>query len=338
MTQISTNYQNNIQRNSSSVQGNDNQKEDTKKDAQGNNVSGDSVYGGSLNLAQDAVAQKKAQAGKQALKRIMDQFSGENKVDQEITSRENHLQELDSELKENQAQVRDITAQKSDLMQEYEVDPDSQEQQDLGLLEKRQEIQNGRSHELLTEDESARLKEIDAAGVTEYQGRILELDDRQDAFEDKIDDANKSRAEDNGVLEGIHKSRLKQHDMVDANKDAQTILDNASQEVTGMLIGQAVDAQDQKLDDIEEAAKKKKEEQDKQEEINAKNSQNNQNTQNTQDANSISHSTSDAVSTKQSNVSQNMQQEILQAKADQMVAEKKMTQEDIKGIVCDEVI
>ena len=335
MTQISTNYQNNIQRNNSSVQGNDNQKEDTKKDAQGNNVSGDSVYGGSLNLAQDAIAEKKAQAGKQALKRIMDQFSGENKVDQEITSRKDHLQELDGELKENQAQVRDITNQKSDLMQEYEVDPESQEQQDLGLLEKRQDIQNGRSQEHLTEDESARLKEIDAVGVTEYQGRILELDDQQDAFEDKIDDANKSRAEDIGVLKGIHKSRLKQHDMVDAGKDAQAILDNASQEVTGMLIEQAVDTQDQKLDDIEEAAKKKKEEQEKQEETKT---QNTQKAQNTQNANSADNNTSDTASTVQATVSKENQQDILQAKADQMVAEKKMTQEDIKGIVCDEII
>jgi hypothetical protein len=37
-------------------------------------------------------------------------------------------------------------------------------------------------------------------------------------------------------------------------------------------------------------------------------------------------------------VNKDVQQEILQAKADQMVAEKKMTKEDIKGIACDEKV
>lgn len=336
MTQISTDYTNNTQKSSIVVQGKDKPKEDVKKDGKTSNTSGESIYGGSLNLAQDAIAEKKAQAGKQALKRIMDQFSGEDKVDREIAKRMDHIQELEGDLLENQGQVRDIENTKSDLMQEYKVDPDSQEQQDLGLLEKKQEIDKKRFRGHLTDDETARLKEIDAAGgPTEYQSRMLELNDRQDAFQDRIDEANKSRAEDNGVLYGIHKSRLKQHDMVDANKDAQAILDNANKEVTGMLIGQAVDAQDKQMDDIQEAAKKKKEEKEKQEETKTQNTQNTQDSKNTDSAN---HTTSDTANVRQTTVNKDVQQEILQAKADQMVAEKKMTKEDIKGIACDEKV
>lgn len=363
MTPISTNYANNTQKSSGSavVQGNDaqkaNGKKDIKKDAKGNNVSGDSVYGGSLNLDQDIIGEKKAQAGKQALKRIMDQFSGENKVDQELASRESHIQDMENEMLDNQGQVRDIESAKSDLMQEYKVDPDSQEQQDLGLLEKRQDILKGRSRQTLTDEETARLKEIDAAGgPNEYQSRELELDDREAAFKDRIADADKNRAEDTGVVKGIHKARLKLHEMVNADKDAQQILDNASKEITGMLMKQAVDTQDKQMDDIKEAAKKKKEEKEKQDETktqntqntnntnntnNTQNTSNTQNTNNTQNANSTNatnHAVSDTATAKQVTVNKDVQQEILQAKADQMIAEKKMTQEDIKGIACDEKV
>lgn len=340
MTQIIANYSNNTQKSSVAVQGKDNQKtnttKDTKKDAKGNNVSGESVYGGSLNLAQDAVAEKKAQAGKMALKRIMDQFSGEDKVDREITKRAEHIQEMESDIAENQGQVRDIENAKSDLMQEYKVDPEGQEQQDVELLEKRQDIVKGRYRGKLTEQETARLGEIDAAGgPTEYQSRVLELDDRQAAFQDRIDSAENSRAEDNGVLKGIHKARLRLHEMVDASKDAQEILDNASKEIAGMLISQAVDEQDKQMDDIKDAAKKKKEEKEKQEEIKTQNKQNTQDTQNTDTGN---HTQTNDSGVKQAAANKDVQQEILQAKADQMVAEKKMTQEDVKGLACDEKV
>lgn len=351
MTPISTNYSDNTQKSSGSalVKGSNaqktNEKKDAKKDQKGNDVSGESVYGGSLNLEQDAIADKKAKAGKQALKRIMDQFTGENKVDSELAKRADHIQEMESDIAENQGQVRDIENAKSDLMQEYKVDPESQEQQDVELLEKRQDIEKGRYHGKLTEEESTRLEAIDAAGgPTEYQSRVLELDDRQSAFQDRIDNAEKNRAEDNGVIKGIHKARLEVHDMVDASKDAQQILENASKEIAGMLINQAVDEQDKQMDDIKDAAKKKKEEKEKQDETKTQNSQNTNNTNNTQNTqnstgtDSTNHATSDTANTKQATVNKDVQQEILQAKADQLVAEKKMTQEDVKGLACDEKV
>lgn len=286
----------------------------------GDNKAGNSVYGGDLNLSQDLIAQKQALAGKQAIKQIMDVFSGEQKVDDELEGRKDHVRELESEIKENQDMIRDIQDRKSALMEQYGVKADSEEESDLNLLKRRADMFSGKPGEPFSKEEWNRLQEIDANGRTDYLSQAMELYKQQNHFNSKIEDAKKSRAEDNAVIRGIHKARLKQHDMVDAEKAAQTILEDAGKEVVGMMMDQAVETQDQKMDDIQKEAEERKEDQQETEEKTGKT-----------DQTKVEHSTSAAVKT-------DVQKDILQAKADQMVAEKKITEEDIKGIVCDQSI
>ena len=69
------------------------------------------------------------------------------------------------------------------MKEQCNVADDSKEQQDLNLLEKRQEYRRGVG-EKLTRDEWKKLNEIDKQPLTEYQKRALEI--HAQAVEEKV--------------------------------------------------------------------------------------------------------------------------------------------------------
>ena len=79
----------------------DDKKQDKKNDSKVKKAAG-------LNLNQtDLIGQKMATAQKEALKKIMDTFSGEHAVDEEMDERRAHIKEIDSEIKDYQSEIRD---------------------------------------------------------------------------------------------------------------------------------------------------------------------------------------------------------------------------------------
>ena len=76
-----------------------------------------------------------------------------------------------------------MKTRKKTLKEQCNVADDSKEQQDLNLLEKRQEYRRGVG-EKLTRDEWKKLNEIDKQPLTEYQKRALEI--HAQAVEEKV--------------------------------------------------------------------------------------------------------------------------------------------------------
>ena len=108
----------------------DDKKQDNKSDS---NV----IKGAGLNLNQtDLIGQKMANAQKEALKKIMDTFSGEHAVDEEMDERRAHIKEIDSEIKDYQSEIRDLQDKEAELKERYQVADGSQEEADLDLLKK----------------------------------------------------------------------------------------------------------------------------------------------------------------------------------------------------------
>ena len=108
----------------------DDKKQDNKNDS---NV----IKGAGLNLNQtDLIGQKMANAQKEALKKIMDTFSGEHAVDEEMDERRAHIKEIDSEIKDYQSEIRDLQNKEAELKGRYQVADGSQEEADLDLLKK----------------------------------------------------------------------------------------------------------------------------------------------------------------------------------------------------------
>lgn len=232
--------------------------------------SGSRIYAGNLNITSDPVAQKRKEAQEKAIKVVKDAWENDRLVDENIEKRRLHIEEMRALEEEAGKHLDELEETKSWLTEKYGVLEDSDEYRDLQLLEKRQNYMAGMS-EALTEEELNRLKEIDEKPLTEYQQRSLELNAQ--ALEDKkiMKNAKKQAMDDIANIQSIKMERLKTHGMVDAQKSSDAILAEANKEVIGMLIDEAKDSIDEKMEEneekAEESAEAKKEKEEKLEDI-----------------------------------------------------------------------
>lgn len=237
--------------------------EKTKKTGKNKSEKAGSIYAGNLNLMQfDKVAEKKIKAKRDALRTIIDTFSMEHKLDLQEEESQNYAKALEKERVNSFEEVNRVEELKEQTKKAYNIDPDSVEQKDLELLQKERDSLKGVSNEQLTAKELARLGEMPP--MTSYQKTILHLDEMEDAWKKRYDDAGK---EVKMIHQGIEESkveRLKSSPMVTAQKASEKILEEASKEVIGMLKQDAIDHIDEKLEEIKKKAEeieKKKEEQ-----------------------------------------------------------------------------
>lgn len=220
----------------------------------------------------DPIEQKRDIARKRAYKIVSDAFSGEKKIDDDIKGRLGLMDHYESMLGEANDRIKEIDDRKESLRQEYGVEKDSQEQKDLEILEK---YNNSKNRGKLTSEELMRALELDSQGYkdgyTEYQMRALELEKGKAPYMEQLQEAQKGLIEESGALRAIALERLKYHPIVDAKEDADKVMENASDEIKGMLMDEAVDHIDEKSEEefekAEESKEEKKEEEEKLEEI-----------------------------------------------------------------------
>lgn len=202
----------------------------------------------------DRIENKRKQAQAQAMKLIGDVYSRDRKLDNSIAELEDKAAKL---LEENGTigdRIKKNDEEQKNLMAEYKIAPDRDEQKDLELLKKREDaLKKGIR---LTDEENARLAEIDRNGMTEYQSRSMELYSQQGDMRDRLDD-NKKEAE--GILSAVRDTeteRLKSSDMIIAQKAADEITDAAGKEIIGMLIDEVRDSVDDRIKEEQEKAEK----------------------------------------------------------------------------------
>ena len=235
-----------------------------------------SIYAGELGFGKDTVTLRKQQAQKKALKLIRDAWTGDRKIDQNITDIRAKVNELQADIEANQEIINQGELQKEVLREQYGVEADSQEQKDLELLEKEADMRrlgNGPDGVQLTEEEQNRLKELKdpitgeyKVPLTEYQQRCLEIDSSQSVYERRIADAQQQIEAGYASIRGIRLERLKHHTMVDAQKSADEIMEQANKDTIGMLVDEAKDHVDETYKEQREEAKEKAEEKEEQEE------------------------------------------------------------------------
>ena len=218
------------------------------------------VFAGDLNLIDDPVTKKRKEAQQKALKVVKDAWDIDRSIDADIQERRDHYDKMKTLYSEAQDEVLKINDQKKALREQHMVEPDSQEQKDLELLEKRQVCMSGKFNIELTEEEWKRCEEIDKAGLTNYQEQALELNKRSIHFRKELKEAQKGMKEDVAKIKAIRLERLKSDPMVEAEKNADQIMENASKEIIGLLKQEAIDNMDEKQQEAEEKAKDTKEE------------------------------------------------------------------------------
>ena len=264
------------------------------------------IFMGDLNIKKDPVTQRKLYAQQKALKMVSDAWDVDRNIDNSISEIRNKLSQLQEEYAENLDRIAEGDARKEMLRQHYNVAPDSQEQKDLELLEKKADYMRHPDEVILTEEERARLKEIsgrlpdtqeesallqrkadaekygltetfteeeeallrelEGVPLTEYQKRCLEIDEYQKIYEKRNDVIEDQIAGYNGSIRAMKLERLKFHEMTKAQNKAEKVMEAAGKEIVDMLIEESKDHVDEEMEEKKEEAEEKAEEKAEQEE------------------------------------------------------------------------
>ena len=169
-----------------------------------------------------------------------------------------------STYKDAQDSLRALEAKSNEWTAHYEVDPDSQEQQDLELLKKEQASQQPWTGVQLTREEEAKLAAIRDKGITEYQKVQLEVNEETLIHQKTAFFTGRNIEKENAVIRGIRLERLKKDPMVKARKEADQVMEAARDEAIGMIVEEAkehIDQEQEKKEEEAEAIEEKKEEQ-----------------------------------------------------------------------------
>lgn len=223
------------------------------------------IFAGNINLTEDPIAQRRRQAQQQALKLVRNAWENDKSVKDEVQMRKENYAAYETALREAEAGLADNQEDEKVLQTLYGVADDSQEQKDLELLKKEQDYQN-HVGESPTEEEKKRLSEIDRNALTEYQQRALSINKRSVEYKKTIESSKQVMQTESANIKRILLEKLKSDPMVKAQKAADTIRDAANDEILGMLVSEATDHMDEKLEEEKEKAEEKKEEQEKKDE------------------------------------------------------------------------
>lgn len=229
-------------------------------------AAGYSIDAGKLDLAKDPITDKKKQAQEKAMKIIYDAFSGEKAIEDDLDARRLNIERQSQIVKENNDFIYDIEAARNELRQQYQMDAESEEEKDLELLVKEAESQFKGSTTTLTEEEQERLKEIKAAGLTEYQQRSLSMKKKEAPYVAAVYDAKTQIQIENAVIRQVNLERLKSNPMAKAKDKAENVMKAAGDEIMGMLIEEGREHMDAVREEKVEKAEERAEKQEAQEE------------------------------------------------------------------------
>lgn len=213
----------------------------------------------------DRIQQKREQAQKQAMKVVQDAWGGDRAIDEDLNQRRERVRELNQSSRESQVRIDDLREQQEKLKDAYGITEDSQEQQELELLRRRDAAVRGGGS--LSEEEMQKCDEIEKRGLSDYQKEQLNLDEHIRTEQDVIDENGRQVVMENAVIRGTRLERLKYHHMADAQKEAEDIKKAAGDEIMGMLVEDAKEHVDEEQEEREEKAEEIKEKKEEQEEL-----------------------------------------------------------------------
>ena len=227
------------------------------------------VDGSALKSRFDPIAAKKEGARKKAMKIVGDAFANELKIDDDLNARRERIKSLQKDMGDANRAISEIEDSRAALRESYGVDENSQEEQDLRLLEKGARAKMPGSGIVMTYDELKQIREIKANGLSEYQERSLEMLDYEASYVASAYEAKQEIMVENRIISATELERLKSHAMADAQKQVDDVMDEASREIVGMLVGEAKDHIDEEAEKEEKAQAEKEKEEELQERIDA---------------------------------------------------------------------
>lgn len=220
-----------------SIQG---QKNEVGQDTQ---IKGGKIYAGCL---KDTVLSRtdeiKEKFKNQAREIVGKQRKNEMETANTIKTLKNAINELEQEIEAGTEDVNSMLARQEALREVYGIEPDSQEEKDLRLLEKSKD-----QMKILIKEERARLKEIEDH-ITPYQQDMLELSEAiktsrkvMEGMELEIETAHQ-------IIQDIDLANIKAHTVIDAYKAAEEVLKEGNKQTIQAAVDEAKDYIDEKLE------------------------------------------------------------------------------------------
>lgn len=230
----------------------------------GKNKGGTTVFAGALNddLFQYDIFQRKKEAREKAMKVVGDVFAGDLAIDEDLQKRRELVDELEAESLDLQKKIDAVSEEQHQLAKQYGITEDSVEQQELELVRK---YRNSLMKGALTPEERMQAAAIEARGLTEYQQRQLELDEAKSTYQEAFTANGQKIREENAIIRGTRQERLKHSPMVKAQKQAEDIMEAASEEIIGMVMDAAKEHIDEATEERKEEAEKIEEKREEQE-------------------------------------------------------------------------
>lgn len=207
-----------------------------------------SIYLGDITQgdSQDQISERYALKQKRAIKKIMDQMEDDVKIDNDMATETANVEQLQKDIQEYRQGIASVQERRSDIQNRYQVDPDSQEQKDLELMQKAEMHQKDpfNPEYNLTDEEKEHLNSL--TEKTMYQEDMLLCDQEEQQYKARIDLAQRKIEESRATVYATEKALLQTHPMVDAVKEADKIMDAANKERIGSLFDEGVDEIEEK--------------------------------------------------------------------------------------------
>lgn len=228
------------------------------KDAEenGNGASGN-ISASTLKLGESDVETRKKMARKEALKIVGDAFENEKRLDQSHRDMQDSIRRLNEDRGERRQQMKENNEKLAELRAEYGIEEGSEEEQKLMKAARKANSDDGLSGE-----------EYNA--LSEYQQRALYYMSDNQIQEQAIAEDEAMMAANVQATTDLTLARLKDHSMIDAQKEADDIMDAADKEAIAMLTQDAMEHIDEKMEEEKEAAEKKAEEKEEEKKAEAK--------------------------------------------------------------------
>lgn len=225
-----------------------------------------SIFAGDLGVGPDKIQIKRQQAQKKAMKIVGDTFTAEKEIDQSLTDMADRLDALQKEGYEYHKELERITENRNELQENYGVTDESEEHADLELLRKERKANEPGSKVTLDYEETKRLEKIHEKGLTGYQTDMLELDEQQAVNEKNLSETESQIQSIRASLNDTAIERLKSNPMIEAQKEADKLMEAANKEIIGDLMDEGKKHIEEKMEEEKEQAEKRAEEKEEQEE------------------------------------------------------------------------
>lgn len=220
-------------------------------------------YAGNLFANQDTISRKFALKQKEAMKRVLDQFKSDLETDEEMRNLTEHAETLGDAIREKTQLIQGVDERRGEIQQRYEIDPDSQEQKDLELIQK---ANLAEEHPFdpayqLTEEEQERYDHLPP--LTAYQQEMLECDEEEKKYRREREIAQAEAVVDKETVHATQKALLKvtaKNSMVGAQADAKKMMESALDEVVSGLMQEGVDKVDENMKETQKEMAESQEE------------------------------------------------------------------------------